>query len=59
MEKALISVTHDNLKVALAASVLKSQKSSDNQTLEILQDAYERHFSILLKWGVCLSDEMW
>lgn len=59
MEKALISVTHDSLKVALAASVLKSQNSSDNQTLEILQDAQERHYSILLKWAVCLSDETW
>lgn len=39
VEKALFCVTRDNLKVALAASVLKSQKSSDNQTLEILQDA--------------------
>lgn len=37
MEKALFCVTSDNLKVALAASVLKSQKNSDNQTLEILQ----------------------
>jgi len=54
MVETLLSFTLDSLNSALSAPVLKSQKSSNNQTWEISKRGTSAFY-----WSICLSNETW